>query len=407
MATSTYTTLGLVEESTYATTPAAALQLMWVRNLAMGRNKTTGMPGVYTGDRRTFPSAVLQADGTFTFESPGQYENTLHPWEGIAGNSREAAVSITAITIAATGGVVTDSGNGLGAVDNGDLVFISGAGVSPNSTAGDWYGPVTASGAGTFTVPAGQLQNFTAGASVVIKTRRLTDANTQKSFSAEWHATTLTNQFMAEKGIMFSQVVSNWQQGQFMTEQWTGAGQFPVPGSATIGTGAEIAAPNSDFMTAVGGWQKVYIARASTGLGITSVTPLIVSSISLTIQQAVVDTIGLGSLGPTIKDLGNYDGSQVQLTARFDDNARTALSNPIQSHETMAIAWCTADAQGNKEAYLIPACKPSGDVTFGDANTVVNIPVTFSIHDPAKDSSSAYKAAGFDFQWARFWVPAT
>jgi hypothetical protein len=407
MATSTYTTLGIVEESTYGTTPAAALQLMNIRNLTMGRNKTTGMPNVYTGDRRTFPSEVLQKDGSFTFEAPLQYENTLHPWEGLAGSSRSSAVDLSGITISATGGVVSDSANGLGPVDNGDYVFIAGAGVAPNPVAGDWYGPVTASVAGSFAVPTTQLQNFTAGSAVTIKTRRLKDGTTPKSFSGEWHITSLTNQFQNEKGIKFSQVVVTWTQGQFATEQWTGAGRFPAAASATIGTGAELAAPTSGFMTAVGGWGKLFIARASTGLGITSVTPLIVSSLTLTIQQAIADTVALGDVGPTVKDEGSYEGSQVQITARFDDAARTALSDPIQSHETMALGWGTVDTQGNKEFYSLPACKPSGDVTFGDANTVVNIPVTFSIHDAAKDASSAYLTALFGYQWAKYYVPAT
>jgi len=405
MSTATFTKIGIVEESSYGVTPAAALQLINVTGLTFGRQRNIGKPAVYTGDRRTHPSRILQKDGTFAFTTYLQYENTLLPWEGLAGASRSAAVSITAITISAASGVIADSANGLGAIDDGDWVYIDGVGISPNTA--DWYGPVTSAAAGAITVPATQLQNFSAGASVRIRTRRQKDGTTEKFYSAQTHITDLTSQFKSETGIMWSQNVINWKQGSYVTESWTGVGKHPTPISATIGTGADLAAPTSDFFTAVDDINSIWLANASTGQGIGDPSTLIISDLSLTIQQAVQGVYGLGSDGPAQQDLGNYDGTQLQVTARFDDTARTALSDLIQSHTTMAAAWDCVDLQGNRKLFFLPALRPdSGDETFGGPNEVISLPVTLSVHDPAKDNSSAYKSSGFGFQWAVFDVPA-
>jgi hypothetical protein len=127
----------------------------------------------------------------------------------------------------------------------------------------------------------------------------------------------------------------------------------------------------------------------------------------LTIQRNLAPYYGINSSGPASIDIGNYSGTQVQATLRLDDAARAAVGTQIHNHSTMTLAWETFDAQGNRELYCIPACRPdAGDVNFGGVNDIRNIPVTFSIHDPAKDNTSIYKAAGFGYQLAKFAVPA-
>jgi hypothetical protein len=408
LATNTY--LGFVEEVAFGTTPASALQLVNVTGLtqAFSRDRQVQVPGFYTQDNRTYPSEVLQEGGGIGFETLRQFGNTDTQWEGLLGNDEGSLVSITGTDISVATNVLSQAASGLGSLDNGDFVYISGAGISPN-VAG-WYGPITSAGAGSVTFPAGQLSNFSAGSSVTIKTRRLIDGTAAKSYSGEWAATdagSTTNKFKSATGIRWGTVAVKWTQGSFATETWTGMGKAPVPAAATIGTGSNTAAPTSNAMKCgANGVGKIWLAE-TTSAGLTAVTTCVISELTLTVQRNLGPYYGISSSGPAAIDLGNFAGTQVQATLRFDDAARAAVSSQIHSHKTMSIAWEVFDAQGNRELYSIPACRPdTGEENFGGVNDVRNVPVTFSVHDPAKDNTSFYKSSGFGYQVARFSVPA-
>lgn len=324
-----------------------------------------------------------------------QYRNLINLWEAFQSNDVETAATITGTDIAFNGttGAVTTTSTDLSALNDGDWIFISGT-TSNNG----WKGPITSAGAMTITLPAAQVTTEAAGASMTLKlTERLVLANTQKSFSVEWNDPTLTNKFRSGTGFVVTDVSVSWSQGSIVTEEFTLAGQAPVRGSATIGTGSPTAAPTSGFMNAVGDFGKIYVDNAQTSAIITEL-----SINGSTIQDPAR---GLGNLGPSSFTEGDQ---QINLsgTMLYDDNSDAIFSN-IEDHDTVSLFWDTVDAQGNRLGFYIPALKADeGEPDVGEPGTRVSMPFTFSGHDPAKDSSSAHVSDGFGFQFALFLVDA-
>jgi hypothetical protein len=185
-------------------------------------------------------------------------------------------------------------------------------------------------------------------------------------------------------------------------KEWTHASASAASGS--------VAAPAPGYMSAIepskGGVGRIWLADGTAALG--SATSLIVSQSTITWQNALQMVKGEGSSGPSAIDRGGVDGSNVNARVRFDDAARTAVADLIEAHTTMQWAKSVRDIQGNRMLWFVPAGKPSGDISFGARGSVVYQPVTIGSHDPAKDETSIYHAAGagLGFQHAMFYVPA-
>lgn len=396
MSDATLYTAATVEESTYGTTPASALQLVNVTEFNLQRNRTVNRPNILTGDYRRYPNRVLQEDGALTAPAPLQYENFILWQEGVLSNDRGAAVSASGTDVAIDGstGAITTTSTSLSNFSDGDLIYMSG-----NSTNADgWYGPVTSAGALTITVPAGQVSTEAAGNTVTLKTRRLVDGSTPKYYSNEWQDTGLTNKFRSGTGYVPTQYQLNWQQGQYANESVTFAGKAPSKASATIGTGSATAAPTSSFMNAVQDWGTLYIAE--------SATTYVISQLQLQITNVQNAIRGLGNLGPSAMSRGPMD---ISLTAQvlYDDNSDTLLGN-IEAQDTLAFWWDVVDLEGNRMAFFVPAgtCDGGPGPTPGQAGNLTEFELQVMGFDPAKGSSSAYTSAGFGFQIGIFYVPA-
>ena len=96
------------------------------------------------------------------------------------------------------------------------------------------------------------------------------------------------------------------------------------------------------------------------------------------------------------------------LAERLEVSERTVyrdVADLIEAHTSFCAWWATVDPQGNRIAFCCPAMKPDdGDINVGQAETIVNLPLTASGHDPAKDSSSL--ATAIPYQFGIFYVPA-
>lgn len=394
----TFTRVGVVEESSYGTTPSSALQLINVSSVDMTQNRSASRPNVLTNDRRRFPKRVLQKAGNLVLPSPMQYENTLMLEEGLQNASRGTAISITGTTISFTAGTntVADSAEGFANLAVGDLVYISGAGVAANN---GWKGPLLTKAVGSFTLPAGQIADEAATESITIKTRRLLDGVTVKSYSAEWNLTALTNEFRASTGNRVGEIAWDWAQGDWATQQVTLMGKIPAMANATIGTGAPTAAKTTGFMNSVDDFQYFKL-----GAGASTTYTAIATKWGLKVMNNQDYLYGLSNVGPSNIIVGPQD---IELAADFyyDDNAR-AIADAIEAHTTLWCWWALVDPQGNRMAFCIPALKPDdGNVTIGEAESVPNLPFTGSGHDPAKDASSL--AVTIPYQFGMFYVPAT
>lgn len=392
---SLHTTFGVIEESSYGTTPSAAIQKMNLSQVPeLSRPRNIGRPDVVTGPQkpRPYPSRVLQEDGQLSCQSAIQFGNMRLFWEAALFNDQAADVSVSASTIAATAstGVITDSGNGLGDIEVGDMIYVAGAGWTGAGNSAAWLGPVSAAAAGSITVPSGQVANdVSTGSVVTIDTRRLVDGSTARSFSVEWQADELTTDFRSGVGFKVQNHTWRWNQGGFAEEQCSLIGKAPSHGTSTIGTGGPTAAPTTDFLNCIQDYGTIYISEAATSY--------VVTSLELSLDVELQPFYGLGSVGPS----GIVEARilpTVNLSMIYDDNAKALLDN-IESFDTISMFWDAVDLQGNRVCWHIPALKAvTGDPGGGAPNSFWEFRnLSFEGHDPAKDQSSSYVSSGFDY----------
>jgi len=402
MTMGTYTKVGMVEESSFGVTPASALQLVNVTDIKLPRNQDRKRPEVLTGDRRRYRARILKKSGEgLGLSMPGQYENDLLLLEGLLNNARGAAVTISGTTIALTATSITDSANGFTNLQSGDLIYVSGFTTSPTVNNG-WKGPIVKVSNGELTIPAGQLSGVVAaGESVTIKTRRLIDGSTLKSYSIEEQFTKLTTQFRNSTGQRVKSLKQTWQQNDWCKQDWVLDGKVPGMADATIGTGAATAAKTSGFLNSVDDFQLFKFG----GTGVGNIGSAILTKWDLSVVNVLALIYGLGVVGPQQSDVGPFD-VEVGLNAMFDDNSRDL----IDAAESDAVLWCwwaIVDPQGNRMAFSLPAVTVDvQDVPPGGAENLVAFDAKLMAHDPAKDSSSTWYSSSFGYQFGVYFVPA-
>lgn len=399
MGSSTYTTLGVLEESTLGTTPASALRLInCTATLQMDRDAQR--PEIWTGSQDRYPERPMSEGGTLTIEGPQQYENMLELQEGLYGAARSSAVSISGTGIAFTTATITDSGNGLATVLVGDFVYIGGV-VTATANNG-WHGPVIASAAGTLTFAASTFTAESAGATITIKTRRLVQPATAtlKTYSTEIFDTTDAN-YQSMLAAVVSGATYNWANGGFATEQYTLMGRLPARAASSIGTGAATAAKISPFINVPTDWGSIYYGTSS---AVTAANAAIFTSLQLQANPNVEAIKGLGDLGPSTYSRGPMDWT---LTGSVYLNANgLAFVNDALSHATRWLAWEHADPAGNRDFWFFPANKISiGNFERGAPTTQKTVSFTATTHSGAFDSGSAFTTT-IPRQAYRFWVPA-
>lgn len=396
----THATVGMVEESSYGVTPASALQLINVSGIKMPQNRKRGKPDVLTGDRRRYPSRILQKSGQgLSLPQPLQYENDLLLMEGLLNATRGAAVTLTAAaTIGFTATTITDSAAGFTDFLSGDMVYVTGVGAGVN--ANKWVGPIIKTSTGILTVPAGQLTIVAAGASVTLRTRRLTDGTTLKSYSIEYQLTKLTTMFRNSKGQRVGSGKYSWKQGEFATAEYMLQGQVPTKAAATIGTGAATAAKTTGFMNAVDDLRQLFVG----GYG-TTLNDILMTSWDCTIENVMEIIYGLKNIGPSQIDVGPTD-TVLDASLMMSDAVKD-LIDASEADETLYAFWAMDDVQGNHICHCIPAVKVDiDDVPIDKADSIVNVTAKFYAHDASKDADSPFTASGFGYQHGIFFVPA-
>jgi hypothetical protein len=396
-----YARVAMVEESSYGVTPASALQLINVSGIKMPQNLKRGKPDVLTGDRRRYPGRVLQRSGQgLTLPMPWQYENDLMLLEGLLNSTRGALVTVTDVDISFTEDTVDkieSAGNGFGSFLTGDMIFITGVGAGAN--AGKWVGPIVKVDAGELTIPDGQIVDEAAGGSVTMRTRRLVDAQTLKSYSVEYELTKLTTMFRHALGQRVASGKWSWKQGEFATAEYMLTGQRPLKAAATIGTGAATAAKTTGFLNAVDDLRQLFVG----GYGST-LNDILMTSWDFSLENMVELIFGLKNIGPSQVDVGSFDGT-LDVSMMMSDDVKDLIDASL-ADETLYAFWASTDLQGNHLCFSLPALKCDvDDVPVEKADSIVNVNAKFHVHDPAKDADSPLGTT-IPYQAGIFFCPA-
>lgn len=390
------TRLGIVEEATWGTTPASALQLVNLSEFPeLTRPRNTGRPDVIgsANPRRPYPSRALQEDGSLNASAVMQFANMRLFWEGALMNDQSAdeSISETDITFANATGVFTGTGH-FGNIQDGDMVYVAGAGWTGAGNTAGWFGPVTSAGANNITIPvdAARAGNDVSSGTVTVDTRRLVDGDTPRSYSVEWEAQDLTTDFLAGTGFKVQSHTWSWATGGFANESCTLIGQAPAHGTSTIGTGGPTAAVTNTPMDCVGDFGLIYIDETA--------TTYIATSWELVVNVELSPYYGIGNAGPSgISEARILP--ELNLTVVYDDNSK-ALLDDVEALTTVSAWWDVVDDGGNRVCFHLAAAKPeTGDVGGGPPNTNLEFRnLRLTGHDPNKDSTSSYYSETFGYQ---------
>lgn len=337
------------EEPSYGGTLAGAMNLINVRDITLDENPTMKAPEGLHGNFMELQGRLLANSGTGTIPTNLQFGNADKLIEGAQRNAFSSQVSITATTISFNGttGAIADSGNGLGNVQIGDLIYVSGA-----STAGNngWKGPVSAAAAGSVTVPNAQLTTEAAGASVVIKYKRCRNSTTMKWYSIEVEATDLGSSLYGSQGHVVNEMTHVLSDGNYATLDFTTQGKSPYVLGATLGTGGPTAAPSDvtfPFMNSLQDVGTVYVGGVASALIIPT----------LTLKQ--INNPGLiGGIGGTSADPKGMRLGAHGTTVDFDfylDAAGLAVEVLAKARTVTSVWWSCTDTAGNSYAFIVPS----------------------------------------------------
>lgn len=340
MADSSGVALRYVEESTWGTTPSAALQVLRFTSEDFRGVKRSIVSDELVGDAQVggLIEAGYGSEGTLNGElSFTTYEEFMTA--AIRAADFGSETSVTDTSIAATATQLTDSGNGLAGFSVGQFVKVSGFSASGLNRV---Y-LVTSVAAGALGVYPDPSTTEAAGQSVTISGAVKTNGTETRSFSVEREHTDLTNIFSNWLGCRVGGMTLSFAAEDKVTVSFPFMGKTENVAAATIGTGAASAATTTEIMNAVS--DLVIVGEGTTHADIT----LISANINITNplrQQLVVgstDPFGIGS--GTV----NVDG---QISLYIADNA---LKTKWLAHTQTALTFAFQDTAGNAYGLYLPA----------------------------------------------------
>jgi len=340
MADSSGVALRYVEESTWGTTPSAALQILRFTSEDFRGVKRTIVSEELSGDAQVggLIEAGYGSEGTINGElSFSTYDEFITA--AIRASDFGAETAVTDTTIAATATQLTDSGNGLAGFSVGQFVKVSGF----TATALNRVYLVTGVAAGALDVYPDPSTTESAGNSVTISGAVVTNGTESRSFSFEREHTDLTNIFSNWLGSRCGGMTFNFAAEDKVTCAFPFMGKTENVAAATIGTGGPTAATTTEIMNAVSDLSIV-------GEGTTHADITLISA-NITINNPLRQQLVVGQTDPFGIGLGTVDMSG-SITLYLADNS---LKTKWLAHTETTLVFAFQDTAGNAYGFYFPA----------------------------------------------------
>lgn len=367
-----------LEETTWGTTPAAALKAIRFTGETLNFDITSTQSKEIRSDRQITDLIRTDAEpsGNVNFEvSYGAPDDLI---AGAFFNNWQTLINLTTSTFAAVSGSpdsFTDSGNGFvtAGLKAGQWIKTSGFTNANNNG----YFQILTVAAGTITVKGETaLVNEIAGAGHNIKAATIRNGTTLKSFSMEVAFADVTK-FKSFTGMRVNTMALNMVVGEILNGVLGLMGKSAVLGSATIGTGGPTAAPTNDVLNAV--TNVPYIMEGG------ALFAGKLKDFSINLNNNLRSQKAVGTLG----NVGIGTGRAVvtgKLTAYFEGSANDFYSKYLVGTET-SLSFRITDAAGNPYILTLPRVKlTKGELTAGAADQDVMASIDFqALRHPTYD----------------------
>lgn len=365
-----------VEESSWGTTPASALQELRYTSESLARSHGSKVSEEVRSDRQVTDvvRTAIEAAGDISFElSYGTYDDLL---EGAMADDWSSAISVT--------GTVHSAANADSSYNRS-----SGSYVTDGFVAGMWIrvsGFANAANNGLKrieTVAAlkivvqSTLTTEAAGPSVTLKNGgQLVNGTTKKSYTLEKVFEDVA-EYMAFTGMRVAKAALNIKPGEVITGSFTFQGKNGVASGATVGTGSPTTANANGVVNAVDHIVAIREGGAATTLD--------VQELSLSIENNARSLAAVGSATPVEVGLGRcvVTGTMV---CYFESRA---IYEKFADQTESDFAIAVQDTAGNQIVLDIARLKfTNGEVLAGGNDTDVVVSLEFqAIRDATEDST--------------------
>lgn len=298
-----------------------------------------------TGDRQLagIKKTSQSVGGDMNYElSYGTYDDFLRAllMYGAAWKAAETPI-VAQITISASDvdNSFNDSGNGLGTLDVGEWVYVTGM----TETANSGFFRLESVAAGKIVVSGGTLVTEIAGDSVSItQLSSITNGSTVSSFNIERTYSDLANDLMLFLGVMFEGMSMTVVPEQIITGAFNTVGKTYEALTASAGTGYD-AKTTTDWMNAVDDVLAVLENQSAITL----------AQLDMSIANNLRQRLVLGELGPRSFGAGQFT---VTGTIQAYYESKTLFTKFLNQTETQ-LALKLQDTAGNTYIIDMPAVK--------------------------------------------------
>lgn len=368
------TAIGVIEETTFGTTPASALATVaYATGFSGGGEFGNVMTDALRSDYNRPKQNRTTEDGTPSIDFELAYGDVPFAtlMEGVFRNDWSAALTNTGTTISFdnVGSTIDDSGSGFSSSWANKWVNVSGS----TSNDGDYF--VTAATAAELTVSAtlgdAPLTTEAAAASITVKNDgALKDGTTLKYYTLERNHTDLsTTPFLALTGQSPSGGNLTMETGSLVNGSINFQGKAPSsPAAATAGSGAYTAASTDPVINATSEISAIFEGGAAITAN--------VSSIALAFGTGIRPQHALTNTSPFALG-GNSREFTGTLNLFWDDNAATIYDKLLNDTAT-SLTFKLIDADGNRIIWYAPAIKyRGGNPDVGGVDADIFVPLEF------------------------------
>lgn len=337
-----------VEESTWGTTPTAALTELRHTGESIGQNTGSIISDEIRGDRQV-PDVIrnnIESAGGFNFElSYGALDDML---EGalMSDWSSDINISGTDISAANSDNSFNSSdpvyGTNFSSLVVGQWILVAGF----TETANNGYFQVVSVAAGKIVVSNGTLTTESAGDSVTMNGSYIRNGTTKKSYTLEKKFADLSSvRYVSVAGARVNDFNITAAINSIITGSIGFMGKACASAAATVGTGSPNDPPTNDVMNVID-----HIKNPLEGGSTPSVY---LTEVSIALNNALRTQPALANLGPIGIGIGTVDLSG-SLTAYFEDET---LYEKHLNFTSTSLSFRTEDGDGNAYVWTLPAIK--------------------------------------------------
>jgi len=373
MSNSSRVQLAGIEEVTWGTTPASALQAIRYTSENLGIRKETLRSDEVRSDRQTTDIVEVgkTVDGGFDFEtSAGAHDIYL---EGLMNEdfSTDSGFSAATVDAAAGDNSFNDSGSGFPTLVPGQWIRVAGFTEAANN---GWFEVVSRTAA-KIVVTGGTLTTEAVGDTITITDSTLTNGVTEKSYTLEKDFSDIT-QFYSVTGARVDTLSLSLQSKQKITGTFGFMGATGALAATTAGSGAYVAAPTGPILNAATNVARLLEGGAVLGAGV------YVQTLTIDFANNAFAVDGVGSADTVEIGTGRFNvtGSMSLLLQN------EVHFNKYLNHTATSINASMEDVNGNGYMISLPRVfYTNGDITGVGNDERVTADLTFeAIMDPTQ-----------------------